>query len=212
MLLRTIGLFLLGSAFLPAVIIDQVAVIIGKSIIKDSDIDRDIRTTEFLNGKPLDLSAAARKAATSRLIDQVFIRREIRIGDYPQATPQEADDELAGIRKERFRTDSAFEQALRHYGLSPLELRSQFQWQLTVLDFIDARFKPAAYVSNGDIETYYQSHAAALKRQTGKSSLNDLRQDITNILIGEKVNKLFFDWLDAQRKAAKINYVEKGLQ
>jgi hypothetical protein len=209
---RTFILLLMGSALLPAVIIDRIALIIGNSIVKQSDIDRDTRVTEFLNGEPLNLSAAARKAATNRLIDQVFIRREIRVGDYQMATPQEAENELAAIRKERFRTDAVFEQGLRRYGLTPVELKAQFQWQLTVLQFIDARFKPAAYVSDAEIQKYYREHAADLKRKTGKSSLDDLRQDITNILIEEKVNKLFFDWLDTQRKEAKIEYLEQGLQ
>lgn len=212
MRLRTCILLMAASASLPAVVIDRIAVIIGKSIVKQSDIDRDMRVTEFLNGQPLTLDAAARKAATNRLIDQIFIRREIMLGDYPQATPTDAERELAAIRKEKYRTDAAFSQALRRYGLDPLELRSQFQWQLTVLQFIDARFRPAAYVSDAELEKYYHAHAAALRRQTGKSSLADLRQDITNIITGEKVNQLFFAWLDAQRKDTSISYLEQGLQ
>jgi hypothetical protein len=212
MLLRSVTLFLLGSAILPAVVVDRISVVIGNSIVKHSDIDRDMRVTEFLNGQPLNLDAVSRKAATSRLIDQVFIRREIKVGDYPEASPKQAENELEAIRKERFRTDEAFQQTLRRYGLNSLELKSQFQWQLTVLQFVDARFRPAAYVSDAEIEKYYRDHAPALKRQTGKSSLSDLREDITNIIAGEKVNKLFFAWLDEQRKENKITYLEEGLQ
>ncbi len=212
MLWRVLILLLLGRALVPAVIIDRIAVVIGSSIVKQSDIDRDLRVTEFLNRSPLDLSAAAHKAALNRLIDQVFIRKEIHVGEYPEASPQQADQQLTSIQRERYRTDAAFDQALRRYGLTPLEVRSQVQWQLTVLQFVDARFKPAAYVSEGEIRTYYREHTAALKRQTGKDSLNDMRQDISNLLVGQKVNKLFFDWLDTQRKEAKINYLEPGLQ
>jgi hypothetical protein len=212
MWLRPFVLLLLTSALLPAVVIDRIAVIVGNSIVKQSDIERDLRVTEFLNGQPLSLNTASRKAATSRLIDQTFIRREIRLGDYPQATLRDADRQLAAIRKEKFRTDEAFDQSLRRYGLNLLELRSHFQWQLTVLQFIDARFRPAAYVSDAEVEKYYHDHAAAVKQQTGKSSFSDLREEITNIIAGEKVNKLFFAWLDEQRKDAKITYLEAGLQ
>jgi hypothetical protein len=212
MLLRSFALLLLGSALLQAVIIDRIAVVVGNSIVKDSDIERDLRVTEFLNGQPLSLGAASRKAAANRLIDQIFIRREIRLGDYPRATLKDADRQLEAIRKEKFRTDEAFEDRMRRYGLDLLELRSQFQWQLTVLQFIDVRFRPAAYVSDAELEKYYHDHAATLKQQTGKSSFNDLRDRITDIISGEKVNKLFFTWLDQQRKEAKINYLEAGLQ
>ncbi len=212
MRLRLCILLAAGTLLASAIVIDRIAVVIGKSIVKQSDIDRDTRVTEFLNGEPLNLGIAARKAATNRLIDQVFIRREIMLGDYPEATQQDAERQLSQIRKDKYKTDEAFSQALHRYGLDPVEIRSQFQWQLTVLQFIDARFRPAAYVSDTEVQKYYQEHLAALKRQTGRSSLGDLRQDITNIIAGEKVNKLFFDWLDTQRKTAAITYLEQGLK
>ncbi len=117
------------------------------------------------------------------------------------------------MKKEKFRTDSLFQDALRRYGLTELQVRTQFQWQLTVLQFIDARFRPAAYISDEEVQKYYKEHAAALQRQfPGKSSVSDLRLDIQNILAGERVNKLFFTWLDEQRKSATIQYLEAGLR
>lgn len=195
------------------VIIDRIAIIAGNAIVKDSDIDRDIRVTEFLNGQPLNTGPAARKAAAGRLLDQAFIRREIRVGDYPTATLRQATDQLESVKKERFHSEEAYQNSLRRYNLTELELRTQFEWQLTVLQFIDARFRPAAYVGDDEIEKYYHEHLAALKRQfPGKQSLSDMRQDIQNILAGEKVNQLFFSWLDDQRKSTKVQYLEQDLQ
>lgn len=183
------------------------------SSVKDSDIERDIRITEFLNGQPLKIGPAERKAAATRLLDQTFIRREIRIGDYPTATMQQADKELDTLKKERFHTQAAFQEALRRYDLNELELRTQFEWQLTVLQFIDARFRPAAYVGEDEIQKYYTEHTAALRQKfPGKTSLTELRQDIQDILAGEKVNQLFFSWLDDQHKNTKIQYFEQSLQ
>ncbi len=205
--------FLLISSTSSAVIIDRIAIVVGNSIVKDSDIERDLRVTEFLNGDALLLAPAARKKAANRLIDQAFIRKEIRIGDYPTATAQDAEQQLSNIKREKFRTDTAFQDALRRYGLDELALKTQFQWQLTVLQFIDARFRPAAYVSDEEITKYYKEHTAALRRQfPGKSTLSDLRLDIQNILAGERVNQLFFAWLDEQRKSNKIQYLEATLR
>ena len=210
---RIITLVILFSYTVPAVIIDRIAIIVGKAIVKDSDIERDIRVTDFLNGDPVSFSPAARKNAASRLVDQAFIRREIRVGDYPTATAEDAEKQLEMMKREKFRTDAPYQNALRRYGLSELEVKEQFQWQLTVLQFIDARFKPAAYVSDAEIEKYYKEHLLALRRQfSGKSSLSDLRSDIQNIIAGERVNQLFFSWLDEQRKQMKIQYFEASLQ
>ena len=54
---------MLFSCSLPAVIIDRIAVRVGNAIIKDSDIDRIVRVTEFLNDEPLNLSDKARRDA-----------------------------------------------------------------------------------------------------------------------------------------------------
>ena len=209
---RVTLLMLTGAVVASAVIIDRIAIIAGNSIIKDSDIQRDVRITDFLNGSPLDLSQAAKKAAADRLLDQVFIRREIRIGDYPTSSQQDADKQLDQMIKERFHTQAAFEDALRRYGLTEAELRDRYQWQLTVLLFIDARFRPAAYISDEELESYYNAHAQQLATQfPGKSSLNDLRDEIRNLLSGQKVNQIFFAWLDEQRKNTSVRYLEGGL-
>jgi hypothetical protein len=205
-------MLLLGAVSLaPAVIIDRIAVIVGNSIVKDSDIDRNLRVTSFLNREPLNFDNAARKAAANRLIDQIFIRREIQLGDYPVATAQETNSQLDRLKEQRFRTNLAFEQALHRYGLTELELRTEFQWQLTVLRFIEIRFKPAVLITDDDINKYYQEHAATLQRQYPGKSLDDLREQIRDTLTEEQVNQRFFRWLEYQRRNNKIQFREESL-
>lgn len=210
---RKLTFLALAPCLVSAVIIDRIAIVVGNSIVKDSDISRDIRVTSFLNGDPLNLGENARKVTASRLIDQIFIRKEIELGDYPVATPQQADQELDRLVQERFKGEAALEEALRKYGIVGPDLRSHFLWQLTVLRFIDARFRPAVLVTDDDTENYYKEHATAFKREhPGKSSLEDVRAEINDILSAQQVNKLFFAWLDEQRKETKITYLEASLR
>ena len=83
---------------------------------------------------------------------------------------------------------------------------------MTVLKFVDARFKPAVLVTDDEIEKYYREHTNALKRQYPGKSLDDLHERIRDILIGEGVNQQFFAWLDDQRKSSKIQYLEESLK
>ncbi|MFL6352444.1 MAG: hypothetical protein ACJ74Z_11420 [Bryobacteraceae bacterium] len=210
---RVLTCFMLLSLLGWAVILDRIAIVIENRIVKESDIKREIRVTSFLNNEPPDLSLPSEKRAANRLIDQVFIRREIEIGDYPQATLQEADQQLDKLKNERFKTGAGFEEALHRYHLTPLDLRTQFQWQLTVLRFIDVRFKPAVLITDDEIEKYYRDHAAALRREyPSKSTSNDLRAQIREILTSEKVNQQFFAWLDEQRKGTKVQFLEASLK
>ncbi len=210
---RIAGLVFFLNCLAYAVIIDQIAVIVGNAIIKDSDIERSIRVTSFLNDEPPRLTAASRKEAANRLIDQIFIRREIRQGAYPVATLQEAEAEIERLKRQKYTTEAAYERALRADGITDLDLRAHFQWQLTVLRFIDLRFRPAVFVTESDIEAYYRTHAAALRREhSGHSSLEDVNTEIQDILTGERVNQEFFSWLDEQRKDAKIRFFEEDLR
>jgi hypothetical protein len=206
-----LALFL--SCSLLAVIIDRIAVRVGNAIIKDSDIDRILRVTEFLNDEPVNLSDKARRDAAKRLIDQAFIRQEIRVGGYPHAGWDEADAQLAKLKKDRYKTEAAFDQALKHYGLVEADLRFEFQWQLTVLRFIDLRFRPAVLVKDEEVEEYYRGHLAALRRANpGDSSPDALKEKAREIVVGERVNQLFFTWLDDHRKDGKIEITEESLR
>ena len=212
MIVRVVGLLSL-AVLAQAVIIDRIAIVVNGKIIKQSDIERDTKVTEFLNRQPLNLGAAAKKEAANRLIDQVFIRDEIEVGSYPRATLADADRELGKIEAERYRTSAAFERALAMYGLTAAELRSEFRWQLTVLNFIDLRFKPAAVISDEEIQKYFDEHRTALERaDPAKTTMDDFRTQIEDTLSGQRVNQLFFAWLDEQRKQAKIQYFEEGLE
>lgn len=211
--LRVIALLSMAT-LAQAVIIDRIAIVVnGNRIIKQSDIERDIRVTEFLNRQPLNLGPAAKKEAANRLIDQVFIRDEIQTGGYPQATFDDADQELNKLKAERYRTNAAFERALSNYALTQLDLRYEFRWQLSVLHFVDLRFKPAAVVSDDEIQKYFEAHRTELERSNpGKTTLEQFRMQIENTLSGEKVNQLFFSWLDEQHKQAKIQYLGEGFE
>jgi parvulin-like peptidyl-prolyl isomerase len=213
MLPRAFIIAFLLSFPLQAVIIDRIAVRVGNAIIKDSDIDRIVRVTEFLNDEPLDLSNKARRDAMKRLIDQAFIRQEIQVGGYPRADWDEADEQIAKLKKDRYKTAAAFEQALARYGLVEPDLRFEFQWQLTVLRFVDLRFRPAVLVKDEEVEQYYREHLPALRKANpGDSSLNALREEINDILVGEKVNQLFFSWLDDHRREGKVEITEESLR
>jgi len=207
--LAALLLFVTPLAF--PVILDRVAITVNKDLIKDSDINRDLLATQLLNGDAPNISLAERKKDAAHLIDQIFIREEIRVGAYPIATMQDAEAELDRIEKERFKSKAEFDATLKRYHLSEPDLREQFRWQLTVLRFIDARFRPAVLITDDQLDKYYKQHLAQLKKQNPKGEEDDLKSDARDILTGEQVNKLLFAWLDQRRHDAKVKFLEESL-
>jgi hypothetical protein len=210
-LLLVLSMVILGQG---AVLVDRVAVVVGKRIIKASDIDRDVRLTSFVNQQQIDVTPAARRKAAARLVDQEIIREELSAQGYSRASDANADGLLSDITKQRFRgSDAQLRAALFRYGLTKDQLHEQLLWQLTVLRFIDQRFRPGTVVTDDEIKIYYDQHLADLKRQhPNANTLGALSGNIKTALEGELVDKEFDQWLDEARKRNRIDYKEAAFQ
>jgi peptidyl-prolyl cis-trans isomerase SurA len=191
-----------------AVVIDRIAVIAGKHVIKSSDIDRDLRITAFLNSEPLAINPASKRKAADRLVDQTIIRDEIASGGYQRATDGEAQAMLGQIRQTRYSgSEVRFRQALSQYGVNEGDLQMQLLWQLTVLRFIDERFRPGILLTDEEVRDYYNLHLAELKREYPKEQgYEALAPRIRTSLEGERINQQFETWLDDARKRDRIEY------
>lgn len=197
-----------------AVVLDRVAVVVGKQIIKESDILRDLRVTQFLNGQPPDFSPAAKRRAADRLIDQLIIRNEIRMGAYTPAPSSESEGMLRKIVQQRFGgSTSRFRQELTRYGLTEDQLKMQLQWQLDVLTFIDQRFRPGVLVTDNDVKKYYEQHTAALRQAYPQlHTFGEFAPKVRELLEGQQLNKQFDEWLRQQRGQEQIEYLQGAFQ
>lgn len=114
----------------------------------------------------------------------------------------------ARLRKDRFGGSQArLEAALARYGLAEKQLRDELLWQLTVLRFIDQRFRVGVIITDEDVRAYYGQHLAELRRQyPAKNSLEDLAPKMRSLLEGERVNQNFDEWLKDARSRYQIQY------
>ena len=196
------------------VVLDRIAVVVNNQAVKTSDIAFDLRVTAFLNRQKLDVSPQLKRQSAERLIDQQIIRQDIVSGDYRRPADREAQALLDQLRRDRFAgSDSKLRDELQGYGLNEDELRRQLLWQLTVLRFIDERFRPAVVVTDDEIQEYYNRHLPELRRDyPAGSSLEKLAPNIRSALEAQRINESFNQWLDAARKRARIEYKQEALQ
>jgi hypothetical protein len=138
-----LAILLLATAA-SAAVIDRVAVVVGNAVITETEVLREVRLTEFMNGQPLDLGPAARKAAAERLVDQQLIRNEMTNGAYPMPDEADADRMLRNFRQQHYPGTARFNAALEKYGITADDLRQHLLWELAALRFTDARFQPNA--------------------------------------------------------------------
>jgi peptidyl-prolyl cis-trans isomerase SurA len=197
-----------------ATVIDRIAVVVSKHAIKLSDVQGDVRLTEFMNHQPLNLSPDAMRKSADRLIDQMVIRDEIGRGGYRRPGDSDADHLLNQLRQDRFGgSDSRLNTELARYGLNEGRLREQLLWQLTVLRFIDQRFRPGVQVTDDEVHAYYNQHLQELKREyTHNSSFEALQSKIRASMEGERINQNFVAWLDEARQREHIEYRQGAFQ
>ncbi len=131
--------FLVGAA--AADVVDRVAVVVGTTVITESEVQQELRLTQLANGEPLDMGREPRRAAAERLVDQQLLRNEIEQEHFSPPAESEVGAMLRKFRQERFPSDDQFQAALQKYGLTEQELKQHFAWQLTVLRFTDSRFR-----------------------------------------------------------------------
>lgn len=214
MIRRGIFLVVLAGAAMGSVVIDRIAVVVGQHAIKLSDIDRDLRVTQFQNREPLNLGAANRKKAAERLIDQTIIADEMVNGAYQRPGPGDAEALVAQLRTSRFGgSDARLRQALSGYGLTVDALRTQLLWQLEVLRFIDQRFRPGVLVTDDEVKEYYRQHRSELSRQYPRSgTLEALEPKIREAIEGERINQSFEQWLSRARQRTRIEYRKEAFQ
>ncbi|HLG97017.1 MAG TPA: hypothetical protein VKX49_11960 [Bryobacteraceae bacterium] len=195
-----------------AVVLDRIAVVVGKHVIKTSDIDRDLRVTAFLNGQRLQTTSEAKRQSAERLIDQEIIRQEIIRGSYRRPPESQAEALEQQLIRDRFNGSAAsLRRALTQYSLTEDQLRSQLIWQMTVLQFIDERFRAGVYVSDQEVRDYYDQHLAELRKQyRGDSSFDALKEKVRELLQGERINANFSIWLQEARTRSHIEYKQEA--
>jgi hypothetical protein len=211
-MIRWVALFCL-ALLARAEIIDRLAITVGHQVITELQLDEELRVTALLNGKPVDRSPSARRAAANRLIEQLLVEREMELSRYPLPDAKDVDTYLQKV-EEQLGGAWQFEQLLSRYDLSEDTLKAHLALQLTTLRFVEYRFKPEVAVSDADINAYYQREISDWSAQhTGlPPGLAQVKESIRQRLTEERTDQALDAWLNEARRQARIVYVDATLR
>ena len=194
--------------------LDRVAVSVGNRVITQTDVDREIRITALLNGEKPDFSPENKRQTAERMVDQRLVRGELEASRYPLPAAAEVDAALKELR-DHFPDEAAYRRSLAEYGISEDDLKTRLLWQLTLVRFIDIRFRPGVQISDDEIRDYFNEHLRPEleKASPGKPlSLDDYRDLIERTLIGQAANQQVELWLKEARRRTVIEFHDEALQ
>jgi hypothetical protein len=198
-----------------AEIIDRIAVSTGNKVITTSDLDREIRVTAFQSANKPDFSPAHRREVAQRMVDQKLIRREMEMSNYPLPDPMEAEPLLEELRMSRYSSSDEFQKALADYGITEQDVTDELLRQLTLLRFIEVRFRPAVHVSDQEIQEYFEKQIKPQKEITNPGqpvALEDYRNIIDETLAEKRTDQEVDNWLADVRKRTEIVFHQEAFE
>jgi hypothetical protein len=190
------------------VVLDRIAVTVGRLVILESTVVLDVRVSAFLDQKPVELSGEAKRKAADRLVDRALILREA--AELRLALANEADAErLLAQVKAPYGSQGAYEAALARYEITEAQLRQHLVDGYRALRFTDRRFAPEVQVSETDLREFYQLLAAGWRRTGEAPAFEEAREEVRRLVTGQKVMQALDAWLSSTRIQAGVQYRDK---
>jgi hypothetical protein len=202
------------------VVLDRVVAVVNNHAILSSDLDDEIRLSVLDPGRA-GLGTLTRSVALEQLISRALIQQQIREEDEQAADPPqtEVDARLAEIRHEipacvrqNCASDAGWKAFLAAHHLTPERVEGYLRYRLEILRFIERRFRQGIHISPQEIETYY--HDTLLPQYTAGEvipTLDKVSPRIQEILLQQKVNVLFDDWLQNLRTQGDVEVLDPAL-
>lgn len=210
---QLVAVAMLAAALGRGEVVDRLAVSVESAAILESEILDHLRVAAFLEGKPLDVSPRARRAAANQLIELALIRREMQLSRYTPPGVEIAKPLLDKFRAEHYPRAETFEAALTTQRLREADLLRNLLLQVTVTRFVNFRFRPGVRVTEEEVADYYRDSYVpgweSVKAPVPVPPLQDAQAEIEAILTEQRVDQAMDDWLKAARASVRITYQEE---
>jgi hypothetical protein len=186
-------------------IVDRIAVTVGKQVIAESDVIRELRIEAFLDQKPIDLSPAARRKAADRLVDQLLILQDAAEVRLPLPSAADAAPLLEQL-KEQYGTEAAYRAALARDHVTEQELATHLLAGLQSMRFTDLRFRPEVQFSEDDLRDFYNTLPKPFP------PFEQSRDQVEKLLTEQREFQALDRWLGMARTETQILYREQAFR
>jgi len=203
------------------VVLDRVVAVVNKHAILESDLDEEIRLS-VLDETQGGEGPLTPRHALEQLISRTLVEQQIRQEDAEAAQPSQAEvnarveelrRELPACVRRNCASEAGWKAFLAANGLTAQRVEAYMRYRLEILRFIERRFRPGIRISREEVETYYRD---TLRPQYGEGgtppSLQTVAPRIEEILLEQRVNALFDQWLDNLRQQGDVEVLDPSLE
>jgi hypothetical protein len=198
-------LLILSMVAAHAGILDRIAVTVGRQVITESDVLRDLRVAAFLDHKPVDLSGAQKRKAADRLVDQLLILQDAAFSRIPLPARADAARLVDPVRAEY---GNDFDAALKRCGITEGDLEDHMFGGMRAMRYTELRFQPEVQFTDDELRELYFTLAAEWEKK-GEADIPEfdaIREQVEKLLTDQRTAQALDRWLGTQRAATQILY------
>lgn len=202
----------------PFVTLDHVVAVIDGEVLLQSDVNEEMH---FAALEPFQPHAGrdTRQDALRRLINRVLIMQQMKTQRRFDASTSDAEVEtslkdlrshLPQCAKYKCETAEGWKAFLEANDLTQPEVSEHWKQRLTILRFIDVRFRTGIRISHESVAEYYEKTVVpAFERQHQNAPpLEEVSSRIQEVLLQQQVNGLLRDWLTSLRTEGSLQIVD----
>jgi hypothetical protein len=193
-------------------IVDRMVANVNGHVVLQSDWEEELALEGLLAGRAPDTyTAAERKAALDRLIDQELLREQVRPSE--GAPLDQIASRVTDVRKlyAEGATDEGWLAVLRRYGLTQSALEQRLGQDLQLMRMVEARLRPSIQIDQKAVESYYHDQLLPELKKAGREvALAEVFGHIRDVLAEQRLNQLLSGWLASLRSESQIQTRESG--
>lgn len=203
--LALLALCLLHAPAKGQTLVDQIVTLVNDDLITRSDLLWSLALDPSAPNPSGMVSSELLRRKLDIMIDQRLIGQEASKIPGAEVTPEEVDKKRADLIA-RFPSEAAFRERVQSVGLTPERIDELLREMILIEKFIDFRFQAFVFVSEQEIERYYNDELAPRIRREGQvpPPLDQVREMIRENLRAGKINEEIDRYLAAARQRADI--------
>ena len=202
-------------------VIDRAVAAVNRQTILESDLEDEMQLS-ILDPSTKGEEKMTPQEALDRLISRRLIQQQIRQEDLPATDPNPQDiaarieeirTELPACVRAGCGSDAGWKAFLARHDLSPSRVDRYMHNRLEILSFIEMRFRQGIRISPEETEKYYRETLLPQYPAGQKPpALEQVSSRIEEILLEQRVNVLFDNWLANLRSQGQIEVLDPSLE
>lgn len=201
------------------VLVDQVIAVVNDDLILESDVDEERRLGAF-QALGVASSNFSRAKAIELLVDRALILQQAKLQPDLGVSDDELNRELTTLRKVipacraeyHCETDAGWQRFVEAQGFTMDELRERWRQRMSILKFVEIRFKAGIRITPEEIKTYYDGtlRPEYARQKATAPALDTISDRVSEILLQERVTSLLDDWLQALKAQGAVRMMKPG--